>query len=377
MIITSFDIGIENLSYCCEEYHPYNPDGSKFAIHDWAVINLLKTQDGSEPKKTKTTKPKCQYIIKSGQKIGQSCQSEVAYYKEDNDKKEYFCTRHKPDDSHRYYTCANVTLFELAQLAINKLDQIDFFQSDEIILETQPDLNPRMKNLSMLLFNYFILRYIISSTKITLSNRIKLVSFVNSKNKLTVYNGPYIPCSLKTQYARNKFYGKKYCEYIIRQCPDRLAFFNSHKKRDDLADCFLQGAWYLMNNYTPSTSQSQPSSVLQKVEVKKIKLKPNILKLTGAIGRQALVQIRHNQTTSQLQNDYQVTKYRNLKRGVKPRPKGKNYNLCNVKYLIDRNPTWITSLDALTSACQNDSRLLRAIDFFFSSKEYFFKSQAI
>ena len=84
--------------------------------------------------------------------------------------------------------------------------------------------------------------------------KVKKVIFVNPRNKLEVYDGPYVQCNLKGQYARNKFYGKVYCRYIIRNQPSDIKLFESHKKKDDLADSFLQGVWFLCKNKIKQSS---------------------------------------------------------------------------------------------------------------------------
>jgi len=50
-------------------------------------------------------------------------------------------------------------------------------------------------------------------------------------------------------YKLTKQLGIKYCGEMIKQFPEWLAVFNSHKKKDDMADCFLQGMYAAMNNY--------------------------------------------------------------------------------------------------------------------------------
>lgn len=44
-------------------------------------------------------------------------------------------------------------------------------------------------------------------------------------------------------YRGRKKTGITHCEALCPPC--NLAFFRSHKKKDDLADCFLQGIWYI------------------------------------------------------------------------------------------------------------------------------------
>ena len=135
----------------------------------------------------------------------------------------------------------NADIYTLAYLIITKLNTFNFSDCDEIILEQQPNLNSRMEKVSMIILNYFIMKNIMNNEKKI------IVKFVSAKNKLNVYDGPFIECNLKLPYTRNKFYAKKYTEYIIKNDHKWSNFFNSFKKKDDLADCFLQGAWYLMS----------------------------------------------------------------------------------------------------------------------------------
>lgn len=63
-------------------------------------------------------------------------------------------------------------------------------------------------------------------------------------------------------YKDRKAVGIKYCADEIRECcgasssitttttttaDQWISFLNTHKKKDDLADCYLQGKWYIMN----------------------------------------------------------------------------------------------------------------------------------
>jgi hypothetical protein len=48
-------------------------------------------------------------------------------------------------------------------------------------------------------------------------------------------------------YKLTKALGVKYCLEMIKQFPEWVDKFNSHKKKDDLADCFLQGMYALIN----------------------------------------------------------------------------------------------------------------------------------
>jgi hypothetical protein len=349
-MITSFDIGIRHLAYCTMEYHPKNISGNQFVIHDWNVMDLLKSDQ---------KKKNCQFKFQSGEKKGKLCDN-LAYYETNSIN---LCKMHSKsfDKSQlkRYYTVANTSMYELARLAIHELDQIDFSHSVEIIIESQPSKNPKMKNFSMMLLNYFIIRYI--AEKSENEQTLKEVKFISSKNKLTVYDGPYVECKLKNQHARNKFYGKVYCQYLIRSNSDNLKFLETFKKKDDLADSFLQGAWYLMNDYRPTKNSKQPkkletpfinesdlseNEIQEQVQEHKQEQEQNnitpkkekkiILKLKPKlVGKELLETIKHNESNLKIQIDTNINKYRQLRRGSKPQNDTKKYTLSNIKYLID------------------------------------------
>lgn len=300
-MITSFDIGIRNLAYCTLEYCPQNVIGNQFVIHDWRVLDLLKVSDEVKfHDKVKT----CHMSYVSGSKKDQPC-NRTSHYLVDG---HGVCKMHSgsfpKEKLQRYYTTTNTSFFELAKRAVTELDSCDFGCSQKIIFESQPSKNPKMKNFSMMLFNYFIIRYI--AEKPETSQQLQDIQFVSSRNKLSVYDGPAIECKLKGQHARNKFYGIEYCKYLLRNNPSWLEYLSHFKKIDDLCDSFLQGAWYLLNNYRGDTLRSSLSEKLDTTtddaaisSVPKIKLK---LK-HGPIGRDLLSSATMSPGTIQIRHD--------------------------------------------------------------------------
>ena len=217
--IASFDIGIKNLACCIFTPSLVPLPGREIDIVYWNVLDLMY-----EP-------------------ICIDCNS-AAYY---TYKDETFCKTHarkrklslvceilvKPKTK-------ALDMQSLCSRMVIELDKIEALKNVSLVLlENQPSKNPKMKNLSFMLYSYFVIRNLNRSIKIL---------FVNPRNKLEIYDGPYVPCNLKGQYPRNKFYGKIYCKYFVRNIPSALKFFESFKKRDDLADCMLQGVWYTKKN---------------------------------------------------------------------------------------------------------------------------------
>ncbi len=71
---------------------------------------------------------------------------------------------------------------------------------------------------------------------------------INARNKLKAYDGPVVPCDIKDKYKRTKFLGIQYCLSMIvesEQDDQWLNLFTTSKKKDDLADCYLQALAYM------------------------------------------------------------------------------------------------------------------------------------
>ena len=115
----------------------------------------------------------------------------------------------------------------------------DIFNShiiDCVIIENQiSPLANRMKTLQGMIAQYFIMK------------QVPTIEFISSSNKLKEFCGE----KKKMNYTERK---KKSIEVMYEIFKDNVqvrkweSIFIKHKKKDDLADSFLQGYWYLKNN---------------------------------------------------------------------------------------------------------------------------------
>jgi len=103
---------------------------------------------------------------------------------------------------------------------------------DGVIVENQiGPLAMRMKTLQGMIMQHFI------------EKNIPLVEEVSASNKLKEFIG-----NKKTTYSERKKLSIDFTREIISKdnlLSQWLDIFNKHKKKDDLADSFLQGRWYL------------------------------------------------------------------------------------------------------------------------------------
>lgn len=278
MKIVSIDVGIKNLAVCLLSVEPSSclsvtpSSGSKVTILKWDVINLTQKDDA-----------KCCCLEKD---MVTGCKSEVKYSK--NGK--YYCTKHSKRESYlRPSTDLTMKFLKKQKVegvkevaskycieypaSIKKSDLIDLICSfgeakcfdavdkvdatkldivtigrnihhklnkmfadtidniDMVIIENQisPIAN-RMKTVQGMLSQYFLMR-----------NERLGIEFISSMNKLKgdeVYE----------TYGERKKAGITKCLDMMNGVHDEwVDFFKCHKKKDDLADCFLQGMWYIQN----------------------------------------------------------------------------------------------------------------------------------
>lgn len=203
-MILSFDIGIKNLSYCLIKSQLNNLNNNNnlnnlnnIEIIDWDIINILK----------------------------------------DNEK------------------VKSINIDELSKRLYMKLSEV--FKDKEfdiVLLENQPVLkNPVMKSVQMLIYGFFLYQ------KTNLIKNIKLIKLINASNKLKIglllnnefkelkKNIDIKDYNTKIKYSINK---KKAIDYTLLylnylKLNNYKELFNLHKKKDDLADSFLQSIYYI------------------------------------------------------------------------------------------------------------------------------------
>ena len=105
---------------------------------------------------------------------------------------------------------------------------------DIVVIENQlGKIASRMKTLQGMLVQYFTM------AGLNVSN----IEFISATNKLKEF------ITGKTSYAMRKKIGIEKCnELLLLGINANFSeYFNKHKKKDDLADSFLQGIWYMKN----------------------------------------------------------------------------------------------------------------------------------
>lgn len=111
--------------------------------------------------------------------------------------------------------------------------------ADVVLIEQQTTFNTKMKVMSHALQTFFV-------TRRNLSNAPKPeVVFISPRRKLQVYSGPPIAVSAKNDYKANKKRAIEHCKCLISEDPPAYSFLMGLRKKDDAADAFLQGAFYL------------------------------------------------------------------------------------------------------------------------------------
>ena len=280
MKVVSIDVGIKNMAFCLmstkekEEKEEEEPP----IVETWDIINVaeetpkkcihcLKSSTAKFKKNNifyclKHAKAEKQYIIPTSelkhatinkQKIGQllllADKYKIKYDKEKIRKPELVSLIHKYIDDTCFEKAAevnasNVDLITVGRNIQKKFDAIFDTISLEIthvIIENQisPIAN-RMKTIQGMVAQYFIMK-----------NPEIIIEFISSSNKLKMVaqdTDDEDDKGEKLDYTSRKKKGVVVCLDLLKHDKAMTAYLKTHKKKDDLADAFLQGIWYINRN---------------------------------------------------------------------------------------------------------------------------------
>jgi hypothetical protein len=287
MKVLSIDVGIKNLAYCLidvatnanADAENADANASSFKIIQWDVLNLCgndehKCNVKSIVKKNKTQverlcdkkashmcKVGTRYIcsthlkklhpdlvsIKTVKKAKNSVLLEIANkYSISIDpsltKKQTteLIVKYIEENLYHEITSVSANHIDLISIGISIRDLFNLYlpigEIDKIIIENQisPIAN-RMKSIQGMIAQYFIM------------NNKTDIHFISSANKLKYF----LEGGQKTEYGERKKLSVDITKAILSQkdvYSTNLSLFNNHKKKDDLADSFLQGLWFLVHN---------------------------------------------------------------------------------------------------------------------------------
>jgi len=291
--VISIDVGIKNLAYCIIEF---NRQENTYKIIKWDIVNLCEDSANvllcnqiinKEPIKNKS---KSKSILPSNK----VCNKKAKFYKDNNN----YCLTHAkkteyiiPSSTNKYTNVSTIkklklnelkTLVEkykiilhsetvytrelLLNLIINFLNDnlltnvekkksansvdlismgislqnefntlLESTQIKHVVIENQiSPIATRMKTLQGMIAQYFIMKGIES------------IIFASSINKLKAFVLP----DVKTAYKDRKKLSVEITEGILNlNNINWLLFFNKNNKKDDLADSFLQGLWYIQTKH--------------------------------------------------------------------------------------------------------------------------------
>jgi hypothetical protein len=156
-------------------------------------------------------------------------------------------------------TAGETDLIKIGRSMKTQLDNIDFIGLTNVVIENQisPIAN-RMKTIQGMLAQYFIIKSSDAEIDfVSSANKLKQFGVIESdKKKPKEPNEPKKESPLENhfessnpnpEYKQHKKDGVFYCFKMIETNPELESWKGSLdiKKKDDLADCFLQGIWFL------------------------------------------------------------------------------------------------------------------------------------
>ncbi len=279
MKLISFDVGIKNMAYCT-----FSIENGLLRVQDWNVLNLI--QETIET-------PKCVYVTKNKEKT--CCNKNAKYEKNE----QFFCQTHvkmvmkehswilyessfkqsalnkltkeqlillgqqhhfilgsprtkkdciqillqqieektiKPIVKKKKKSANDVDLIHVGQIMKEELNKLSYINEiTHVIIENQiSKIATRMKTVQGMLTQYFIMQNICPH-----------IEYISSSNKLK----DLVSKTLENSYKQHKKDSIQICQQFLDSNDSMLQWKNvlNTSKKDDLADSFLQGIWYIKN----------------------------------------------------------------------------------------------------------------------------------
>lgn len=274
MKILSIDVGIKNLAFCLFDTLTDDGNDNIFQIIKWNVVDISEEHDiltcmyndkvtCNKPAKYKK-KSDC-FCLKHAKKQGYKLptkETTISYINKqkkntlidiaDNYKLTHDTSMKKDKlvhiindyiaqnffDEIKTNNASTIDLINVGRNLKTKFNDLftDQYLIDHIIIENQisPIAN-RMKTIQGMVVQYFIM------SDINVPN----IEFISASNKLKICDNVD-----KTKYKDRKKLSIQLSLDHINNNPNynnQISYFMSHNKKDDLADCFLQGLWFINN----------------------------------------------------------------------------------------------------------------------------------
>lgn len=266
--LLSIDVGIKNLAFCLFSKEGEKENEGEWKVTKWDIVNLADSETytcGHCDKPAKYSKQGIFYCTKHAKKqtafLMPTAAQKPAFIKKQttakllqlaqdykldsvssNTKKAMLVTMLNTHIGEKYLDAVETTkarevdLFTAGINLRNKFNQV--FQDEErietVIIENQiGPLAIRMKTIQGMLVQYFVMSTL----------QVQHIEFISASNKLKECDAKD-----KEKYSDRKKLGIAKClEFLQKETrfQEHLVFFNTHKKKDDLSDSFLQGIWYL------------------------------------------------------------------------------------------------------------------------------------